>query len=55
MRGLSYFVLLFMITNIIAFSQNKSDPFSINSDLGRGINLGNALDAPNEGEWGVVL
>jgi len=23
--------------------------------LGRGINLGNALDAPNEGEWGVTL
>ncbi len=23
--------------------------------LGRGVNLGNALDAPNEGEWGVKL
>jgi len=23
--------------------------------LGRGINLGNALEAPNEGEWGVTL
>jgi endoglucanase len=23
--------------------------------LGRGINLGNALDAPNEGNWGVIL
>ncbi len=23
--------------------------------IGRGINLGNALDAPNEGDWGVVL
>lgn len=23
--------------------------------LGRGVNLGNALEAPNEGEWGVVL
>jgi endoglucanase len=30
-----------------AFSQLKR--------LGRGINLGNALEAPNEGEWGVVL
>lgn len=55
MRGLSYLVLLFLTINIVSFSQNKSDPFSINSDLGRGINLGNALDAPNEGEWGVVL
>lgn len=26
-----------------------------NVRLGRGINLGNALDAPNEGEWGVKL
>lgn len=26
-----------------------------NEKLGRGINLGNALEAPNEGEWGVRL
>lgn len=26
-----------------------------NKRLGRGINLGNALDAPREGEWGVTL
>ncbi|MCD6289334.1 MAG: glycoside hydrolase family 5 protein [Anaerolineae bacterium] len=25
------------------------------SDLGRGVNLGNALEAPHEGAWGVVL
>ncbi len=31
------------------------DPFKQNKRLGRGINLGNALDAPNEGEWGVML
>tara|TARA_R110000868_G_scaffold306734_1_gene567971 strand:+ start:4019 stop:5053 length:1035 start_codon:yes stop_codon:yes gene_type:complete len=31
------------------------DPFEQNIALGRGINLGNALEAPNEGEWGVVL
>jgi endoglucanase len=30
-----------------AFEQNKL--------LGRGVNLGNALEAPNEGEWGMVL
>ena len=28
---------------------------SRNSDLRRGINLGNALDAPEEGDWGEVL
>jgi endoglucanase len=33
-----------------------NDPaFQMNARLGRGINLGNALEAPNEGEWGVVL
>ena len=25
------------------------------ANLGKGINVGNALDAPNEGEWGVTL
>jgi endoglucanase len=29
--------------------------FEINQKLGRGINLGNALEAPSEGEWGVTL
>ena len=33
----------------------KPDPFKINTLLGRGVNLGNALEAPTEGEWGVVL
>lgn len=27
----------------------------LNNRLGRGVNLGNALEAPNEGDWGVVL
>jgi len=31
------------------------DPFKINQLLGRGVNLGNAFDAPSEGEWGVVI
>jgi endoglucanase len=29
--------------------------FAQNAKLGRGVNLGNALEAPNEGEWGVTL
>ena len=28
---------------------------SLNARLGKGINLGNALDAPSEGAWGVTL
>jgi endoglucanase len=31
------------------------DPFEQNRRLGRGVNLGNALEAPREGEWGVTL
>jgi len=34
---------------------SSSDAFLQNERLGRGINLGNALDAPYEGAWGVVL
>ena len=34
-----------------------TDPFfkQLKAGLGRGVNLGNALNAPNEGEWGVTL
>lgn len=31
------------------------DPFTINQSLGRGINMGNALEATYEGEWGMTL
>ncbi len=33
----------------------RADIFADNARLGRGINFGNALDAPTEGAWGVVL
>ncbi len=33
----------------------KTDPFELNRRLGRGVNLGNALEAPQEGEWGMTL
>ena len=32
-----------------------TDIHAANTKLGRGINLGNALEAPKEGEWGVTL
>jgi endoglucanase len=31
------------------------DAFAANKLLGRGVNLGNALDAPEEGAWGFTL
>jgi endoglucanase len=33
----------------------KADIHAANKQLGRGINLGNALEAPKEGDWGVTL
>jgi endoglucanase len=32
-----------------------ADPFEQNRRLGRGVNLGDALEAPQEGQWGVTL
>jgi endoglucanase len=34
---------------------NRQQAFALNRRLGRGINLGNALEAPKEGAWGVRL
>ncbi len=36
-------------------STTPLDPFAQNQLLGGGVNLGNALEAPAEGEWGVTL
>ncbi|MEW6196795.1 MAG: glycoside hydrolase family 5 protein [Bacteroidota bacterium] len=33
----------------------QGDVFEQNKLLGKGINLGNALEAPNEGDWGVTI
>jgi endoglucanase len=35
-----------------AYNTKASDR---NKNIGRGINLGNALEAPNEGDWGMVI
>ncbi|HEV7282528.1 MAG TPA: glycoside hydrolase family 5 protein [Pirellulaceae bacterium] len=36
-------------------AKQASGIHAANQRLGRGINLGNALEAPNEGEWGITL
>jgi endoglucanase len=55
-------LVLMLALNCIAAKDSKKvmkkkspDPFKQNKLLGRGINLGNALDGPSEGEWGVTL
>ncbi|MGA2061883.1 MAG: glycoside hydrolase family 5 protein [Thermoguttaceae bacterium] len=54
----------FLVDNIraVCFDRGEmqkifADPFfkQLKPVFGRGINLGNALEAPKEGEWGVVL
>ena len=38
-----------------AASQADPDVFTYNRLLGRGMNIGDALEAPREGAWGVTL
>lgn len=47
----SFKLLFYMATDITS----TSDIFALNSQLGKTMNLGNALEAPNEGEWGITL
>lgn len=43
------------IMALAASGASAADIDAANKKLGRGINLGNALEAPKEGEWGVTL
>ena len=52
MNLLKYCVMLCVV---FGATGAKADSFAVNKMLGRGINLGNMLDAPSEGEWGVTL
>lgn len=49
------FLLIFVLFQKPALAVDTVDAFTVNQKLGRGINLGNALEAPREGEWGVTL
>jgi endoglucanase len=45
-------------SRFIPANTNQADTtkaFNRNKIIGRGINFGNALEAPNEGEWGLVI
>lgn len=55
-------VLACLVIASVAFSADKrqegaqeKNAFHCNSLIGRGVNLGNALEAPEEGKWGVRL
>ncbi len=47
--------LLLFYFAILLPSTGSADVFAINKALGRGVNLGNALEAPSEGEWGMKI
>ena len=46
---------VFTLYGTHCFAANMDKCFEINRKLGIGINLGNALEAPKEGDWGVTL
>lgn len=47
-------VLVFLLLHfaLTPFAQEREPAFKMNSRLGRGINMGNAFEAPSEAEWG---
>jgi endoglucanase len=46
-------VTAFLATSFAAAAEG--DAFAANRALGRGVNLGNALEAPKEGDWGMKI
>lgn len=48
-------VFMMMCASVAQAGAPKESIDAANRRLGRGINLGNALEAPKEGEWGVTL
>ncbi|MDX1945651.1 MAG: glycoside hydrolase family 5 protein [Pirellulaceae bacterium] len=49
--------LIFFLLIGVSCSSLAAEPdiFAANKALGRGVNLGNALEAPKEGDWGIKL
>jgi len=50
-------LLAVIVVSLVSVCVAADEPnvFEINKLIGRGINIGNALEAPNEGEWGVTI
>jgi len=46
---------LFLEARSASEGLQEKDAFHLNRLLGRGMNLGNALEAPKEGDWGITL
>jgi endoglucanase len=52
---LAVLVLVGIVLSAAAVQHRPPDAFEQAKKLGKGVNLGNALEAPKEGDWGVVL
>jgi endoglucanase len=52
---LAGFVLSLGATGIVYAAEPDKNTFAANRLLGRGVNFGNTLEAPREGEWGLTL
>jgi endoglucanase len=50
-----YLAWILLVAAVAQIARAEDDAFQANKRLGRGINLGNALDAPTEGSWGLTL
>src|SRR5258708_802241 len=53
-----HLLILGIVVAAVAAARAPAEETAIqaaNKKLGRGINIGNALEAPKEGEWGVTL
>ena len=61
--GLPYgLAVLFLLISLLCYLRwigvaagQEKNAFQYNKLMGRGINLGNALEAPREGDWGITL
>src|SRR5215475_9992262 len=47
--------LVSLATSCSIVAAEKNDIFADCKQISRGVNFGNALEAPNEGEWGVTI
>lgn len=54
-RWLTAWMVLLTATLASAADANDPNAFDVNRRLGRAVNMGNTLEAPKEGEWGVTL
>ncbi|MCF6314461.1 MAG: glycoside hydrolase family 5 protein [Verrucomicrobiales bacterium] len=55
MKSLFLLLTIFIPLSALGAAAKERDAHYWNSLIGKGINLGNALDAPQEGKWGVTL